>query len=85
MNRILAILGGLGLGAGLMYLYDPKDGQRRRALLRDKAVGLSHEARTAFDKKKEDLSNRAQGVMHNAKLAISSGKQDEAPPAGQKL
>jgi len=35
MHPGLLLLGGFGVGAGLMYLFDPLHGRRRRALLRD--------------------------------------------------
>jgi hypothetical protein len=38
MNRGLALAGAVGLGAGLIYLADPQQGRRRRALLRDQAL-----------------------------------------------
>ncbi|HKX83070.1 MAG TPA: hypothetical protein VJL58_02525 [Pyrinomonadaceae bacterium] len=70
MGKVLAILGGIGAGAALMYLLDPDRGGRRRALARDKAIGLSNDLRRAIDKKSTDLSNRAQGVIHEAKSLI---------------
>ena len=42
-----ALLGGIGIGAALMYLLDPDRGRRRRALVRDKAV---HFARVSGDR-----------------------------------
>jgi hypothetical protein len=36
VNQGLWTLGGLSLGAGLMYLLDPDQGQRRRANMRDR-------------------------------------------------
>lgn len=77
MNNILKILGGIGVGAALMYLYDPKDGNQRRALIRDKAVGLTNDAREAISRQKDDLSNRAQGLLHEAKAQLS-GKSEAA-------
>lgn len=70
MKGILTILGGLGAGALLMYLFDPNGGRRRRALIRDKAVGISHDVRDTVSAKSRDLSNRAQGLMHEAKSLI---------------
>lgn len=83
MNKILTVLGAAGLGALVMYLYDPKGGRRRRALIRDKAVGLTNDAREAIGKKTRDLSNRAQGVVHEAKSMLSGGQKDETEAAGQ--
>ena len=75
MKNVLAILGGIGAGAALMYLLDPDRGSRRRALARDKAIGLSNDFRRAIDKKSTDLSNRAQGIIHEAK-ALVGGKHE---------
>jgi uncharacterized membrane protein len=54
---------GLGLGAGLMYLFDPDRGRRRRARLRDAAVHLVNAADDAIGKTARDLSNRASGFV----------------------
>ena len=71
MGRILTVLGGVGLGAALMYLFDPNGGGRRRALIRDKAVGLSHDISEAAEGKAKDLSNRAKGLAHEAGSLVS--------------
>jgi hypothetical protein len=39
MNEGLILVGGVGLGAGLMYFFDPESGRRRRALVSDQLVG----------------------------------------------
>ena len=36
-NRAIQVLTAAGLGAGLMYLFDPVSGRRRQSLLRDQA------------------------------------------------
>jgi hypothetical protein len=72
MNKVIAVLGGIGLGAALMFLYDPKDGQKRRALIRDKANGLGSEARGALGKKTRRWGNRAQGLIQEAKARLAS-------------
>jgi len=43
MGRAIAMIKGLGLGAWLMYLFDPDLGHRRRALLRDQLVHTVNE------------------------------------------
>ena len=83
MTKALAILGGIGMGAALMYLFDPDSGRRRRALIRDKAVGLSHDIRRTIDKKTTHLSNRAQGLLHDAKVLVSGGRDGAETHAGQ--
>jgi len=62
-NSGLAALCGLGAGAGLMYLFDPIRGRRRRALIRDQAVHAGHLLRRAMGITSRDLSHRAYGVL----------------------
>ncbi len=63
MNKALKLVGAAGLGAGLMYLFDPDRGRRRRALLRNKA---EHATRIAVDvagKTRRDVRNHLLGVF----------------------
>jgi hypothetical protein len=62
MDRLLSLLAGAGLGAGLMYVLDPELGRRRRAFLRDKASHLEHEAEGAVEVVGKDLRNRVRGL-----------------------
>lgn len=62
----MCALGGIGLGAGLMYLFDPDRGKRRRATLRDKATVALHEAGDTVDKGMRDLTNRVSGEFFEA-------------------
>jgi uncharacterized membrane protein len=57
----------VGLGAGLMYLFDPERGSRRRALVRDKAVHAWKVTETAVGKTSRDLQNRARGLAATTK------------------
>jgi len=80
MKAIFAILAGVGVGAALMYLFDPEGGGRRRALMRDKATKLNRQTREAIEGKAKDLSNRAKGVVHELKSAVTpegSGSLDQ--------
>lgn len=61
------LLGGLGLGAALMYVLDPERGRRRRALVKDKAVKVTHKTGDALGAKSRDWKNRAAGVAAEVK------------------
>ncbi|HEY5883631.1 MAG TPA: BON domain-containing protein [Pyrinomonadaceae bacterium] len=73
MDRRVAFVTGIGLGAGAMFLLDPDRGRRRRALIRDKAVNLSNTGKDALDKTARDLRNRATGVIAETKARLSQG------------
>jgi len=53
---------GASLGAGVMYLMDPRMGRRRRALISDKVTSAGHKTTDAFDATWKDMRNRAQGM-----------------------
>ena len=80
---MIAFLAGVGTGAALMYFLDPDRGGRRRALVRDKAVGLTNDAREAISATSADLSNRAYGVYAQTSKAITGKPIDEAANATQ--
>ena len=70
-GRIAALLGGIGLGAAVMYVLDPQGGRRRRALARDKAVSLANKTGRVVEATSRDLANRAKGVAADARAKIS--------------
>ena len=74
---MIAFLAGVGTGAALMYFLDPDRGGRRRALIRDKAVGLTNDARQALNATSQDLSNRAYGVYAETSKAVTGKPIDE--------
>lgn len=63
MNKGLTLLSAAGTGAGLMYLFDPDRGKRRRALLRNKAVHISKIANDAAGKTRRDIRNHLRGAF----------------------
>lgn len=63
MPRSLLIPIGLALGAATMYLLDPAQGKRRRALLRDQLVNKSHEARAFAAVAGRDMHYGARGLI----------------------
>ena len=62
----LTLLGGVGLGAGLMYLLDPDGGRRRRAVARDKTVHGLKVSGKAVRKTSADMGNRTRGLVAKA-------------------
>jgi hypothetical protein len=65
---------GLALGAGLMFLLDPRQGAHRRALIRDKSRKAAHEVEGAAIVGAKDLSHRVEGAV--ARL-FSMGEREE--------
>jgi len=61
-----SMLGGLGLGATLMYFFDPDRGRRRRALLRDQLLHAGRRLREARRITAVDVSNRSYGLWAEA-------------------
>lgn len=76
---------GLGIGAALMYLFDPDDGNRRRALIRDKGTSLGRKTQETVLGRVTDLTNRSKGMLHDAKKAFETGRENarrESPGQG---
>jgi hypothetical protein len=67
---LATLLCGVAAGAALMYFFDPDMGRRRRALLRDKAVGMSNDLGEAATGAARDLRNRTQGLVAEAGSAL---------------
>jgi len=70
MRRALSFVTGLGIGIGVMYLFDPATGVRRRALLRDRIVRLGHDVEDALRRRGIDLGNRVRGSVAEARRAL---------------
>lgn len=57
-----AVLLGATLGAGLMYMLDPQQGRRRRALARDQVFRALNKVDDGIGVLSRDMSNRARGL-----------------------
>ena len=82
MNKLIGLLGGIGIGVALMYVFDPERGRRRRALIRDKAVGLKNDLSDMAEKRAVDMKNRAKGMLHEAKSALSKDEIEDTVTEG---
>jgi hypothetical protein len=63
MGKITSFVYGAAIGAGLMYLYDPAMGNRRRALLRDQWTRLGNVTQDTSGDVTNDLGNRLRGLV----------------------
>src|SRR5688572_28299522 len=75
MNQACSLLGGLGLGAGLMYFFDPDKGRRRRALLRDQFAHAASRFDDCVSATWKDVSQRTAGIAAETKALFTA---DEA-------
>jgi hypothetical protein len=62
------LLGGLGLGAGLMYLMDPEQGAERRDQVRGHLVDYGRQTGDRLDDTRRTLSRQAQAVLATTRL-----------------
>lgn len=78
MALFFAPLAATALGAAAMYLLDPDQGRRRRAMLRDRTLAQSRRAREFSRIAARDLSQRAQGTLVEIRRVV----QHEPVPDG---
>ena len=62
MHKTTIALASIGVGAGLMYVADPREGRRRRARLRDAAVHAAHTVEAAAGTASRDAEHRLIGL-----------------------
>jgi osmotically-inducible protein OsmY len=69
MNRTALLIGGLGLGAGLIYMLDPERGERRRAMARAQLERYRRQTDDLWDHTTRSLSRQAREFLARAPLA----------------
>lgn len=72
---VLRLLTSIGLGAALMYLFDPERGKARRAEIGDRVKAKAQSAERSAEKLAKDLRNRASGVK--AKMNKTENAADD--------
>ena len=69
--RFKTLVASLGLGAGLLYFYDPRLGKRRRTQVRDRVNSLVNSVDDSVDVAMQDMRNRARGVLAELSAKLS--------------
>ncbi len=72
----VSLLAGMGLGAGLMYVFDTDMGRRRRALARDKAIRLGRGIAWHADKQARNAANHIKGTIAEYQARVRDPMQD---------
>lgn len=72
-----SILAGIGVGAAAMYVLDPQQGARRRALARDKVTEAKNRLREAARVTARDLGNRSAGIAAEARSRLFENAVDD--------
>ncbi len=67
----LTWMGGIAVGALAMYIADPVQGRRRRALLQDKLTHVTHSTSRLMDQTLHDAHNRWSGLQASAMRLLS--------------
>ena len=73
-----ALLKGLGLGAGAMYLFDPMYGPTRRSKAKGQVVKAAYDYEKLFERGVKDVANRVKGAGFEAKGYLSGEPVDDA-------
>ena len=63
MNKTALLIGGLGLGAGLIYMLDPERGERRRAMARTQLERYRRQTDDLWDHTTRRLGHHARALV----------------------
>lgn len=69
MNKTVILIGGLGLGAGLIYILDPERGKRRRAIARAQLERYRRQTDDLWDHTTRSLGRQACELLVRTPLA----------------
>ncbi len=83
MNEELTVLGGIGLGAGLMYFFDPQTGERRRERLHNQITGTLNRINEGVDSTIRNVTHRGQGLEAEIRSwSVSEGESNDREEDG---
>lgn len=85
LTGLLSLAGGVGLGAGLLYLMDPDEGAKRRRQIMRGASGLASSARDYAGDSYNSLSSAIGNALSSAGGYASDAYGSARDYAGQKL
>lgn len=74
LTSVTFLLGGMALGALAMFMLDPVQGNRRRALAKDQIYSAQIKARKSANALSRDVANRAKGVRARTNRLISKSR-----------
>jgi osmotically-inducible protein OsmY len=77
MKRLLALATGIAAGAMVMYMLDPNNGRRRRALVRDKAVAAGHDVERLARGTSRQTANRLRGMAAKVRARVQHPRLDD--------
>lgn len=77
LGQAMAAIGCLAVGVGAMCLLDPRDGRRRRAMLRDKSLSAFGRMATGLERCCRDAWNRTSGFVHEMVAGRREGWVDD--------
>ena len=81
MNKTTLLIGGLGLGAGLIYMLDPERGERRRAMARTQLERYRRQTDDLWDHTTRSLGHQARTLFARTPLA----RRYRTPGSGELL
>ena len=77
MAHPLSILAGAGVGAGMMYLFDPNSGRRRRSLVRDQLRHSCSATSKSADVLRRDAGNRLHGLIAEVRHSFNHDRPSD--------
>lgn len=70
MSKFFWMVGGIWLGAGLMYMLDPDRGKKRRAMIRDKATDVLEHTGDAIEQKGNEIRKQAREFVADTRTSL---------------